>query len=167
MRSLFAFILSIASATGPRGPYWGITTHQVREDRIWTISEIEFDFHPEDATVDMKWFYGVKPNFFVNVPKQIFTCRGIPYTFDDSKNEISIDTESNECLSAVNANFPGPLRLPNPFELPINEAGEIIFSFARKMIISNVYPIDTPVDNFPLSGIEGVAPTDLPPHRRV
>jgi hypothetical protein len=71
----------------------------------------------------------MKPNFFVNVPKQIFTCR---------------------------TNFPGSLRLPNPFELPTNEAGEIIFSFARKMITSNVYPIDTPVDNFPLSGIEGV-----------
>ena len=143
----------------PTGVYWGINVHEVRADKAWTLAEVELNFKSDDK-VDLKWFYGVKPNHFVNVPKQTFACTDIEYSFNEAKLELSVNPDSNPCLNEVNQKFPKPIRLPNPFVLPINETnhGDIVFAVARNMIKADLYPIDGPLAKFPSGSDEGLAP---------
>ena len=143
----------------PTGVYWGINVHEVRADKAWTLAEVELNFKSDDK-VDLKWFYGVKPNHFVNVPKQTFSCPDISYTFDEEKLELSVNPDAEPCLNEVNNQFPKAIRLPNPFILPINETnhGDIVFAVARNLIKADLYPIDGPLAKFPSGSEEGLAP---------
>ena len=143
----------------PTGVYWGINVHEVRADKVWTLAEVELNFK-SDSVVDLKWFYGVKPNHFVNVPKQTFACTDITYTFDEAKLQLSVDPTANACLKEVNDKFPKAIQLPNPFVLPINETnhGDIVFAVARNMIKADLYPIDGPLAKFPSGSDDGLAP---------
>ena len=152
----------------PTGVYWGIKVHEVRADKVWTLAEVELNFKSDDR-VDLRWFYGVKPNHFVNIPKQVFSCSDIAYSFDEAKLELSVNPDSDPCLREINEKFNKQIRLPNPFILPINETnnGDIIFAVARNMVRADLYPIHAPLTKFPSGSEDGLAPSKLayPPRR--
>ena len=152
----------------PTGVYWGINVHEVRAGKAWTLAEVELNFK-SDNVVDLKWFYGVKPNFMVNVPKQTFACTDIEYSFNEAKLELSVNPDSNPCLNEVNQKFPKAIRLPNPFVLPINETnhGDIVFAVAKNLIKADLYPIDGPLAKFPSGSDDGLAPSTYPARRGV
>jgi hypothetical protein len=148
----------------PNGADWGIKTYTTKAgDKTWNLSEIQLTF--TDNTVDMKWWYGLKPGAMGNIEKQTFICEAIPYTFDEAKVQVVVHPGSNPCLSAINDKFPKIMRLPEPYVLPlVEESGNIRFSLARGAVNIELIPIDSPLANIP-SGENGLAPAN-PPARR-
>jgi hypothetical protein len=151
------------SALKPHGAYYGILTKMNQKgDKNWNNMEVQFTFG--SSTFDMGWWFGIQ-NSLVEVEKQVFKCTSIPFTFDESNLAVIVHPESNDCLKAVNANFPPSMGLDDPYHLPVDhETGDIEFKLAAGLVKVDMYPIDVPLAEIP-SGQNGLAPNSIPARR--
>ena len=144
----------------PSGNFYGLISHSSASGKNWNDMEMLVNFGGE--SFDLTWWYGVK-NALVNVPKQMFNCAGVPFAFDESTLEVSIDVANNACFSAIRAKFDAGM-IPDVIRMPVDhETGDLNFPIAGGVISMDMYAIDGPI-TIP-SGIDGMAPTN-PPARR-
>ena len=147
----------------PTGPFYGIVTQKNKAGtKTWNAMELSILF--KDKTFDMTWWYGAKAGL-VDIDKQVFECKDVPFTFDDVKLHVVIEPEQNDCLKKINKLFPKGWGLPNPYSIRVDhDTGDLKFSVARNLVVINLWAVDAPPAKIP-SGEEGLAPATVPGRR--
>ena len=153
------------SSLKPTGPYYGILSSWNKANtKNWNNMEVQMTFG--ESTLDLLWWFGIKNPMIPSIPKQIFSCSGVKYTFDETSLHVVINPDADRCLAAINGKFPKSLGIANPFNMPVDhDTGDVRFAVAGGAIYVDLYAIDTAMVTIP-SGVDGRAPLSVPARRK-
>jgi hypothetical protein len=148
----------------PNGPFYAIVTHLNKAgDKKWNDMELAINF--KENSFDLQWYYGAKVQG-VNIPKQTFRCKDVPFSFEEDKLRIVINPDSNPCLNRINSNFPKGFGLSDPMFVPIDhDTGDLTFGIAGGLVGLQLYAVDSIPAKIP-SGENGLAPAVVPGRRK-
>jgi len=118
----------------------------------------------KEYTFDMRWWLGMNLQG-TTIKKQVFTCKDVPFQFDEKNLHVDVDVAGNECLSDIDSKFPQGCGLGQILRLSVDhESGDLSFRVAKNLIKMTLYAVDAEPASIP-SGVGEFAPLN-PPGRR-